>query len=421
MLHCAFVERLLSATILSVVFIWVSAAAADERIPPDVVVLNSGGELEGQVSERKEGNLTLIVVQRDDGSVIELPKDQVKFVRRPKEAYAEYLTKKASMPDTVEAHWEMSQWCRDHLDSRSANGANDVGPERRFHLQAVLRLDSEHKQARAFLGFVKEQGNWVNIEQKRLGHGFIRVNRRWMTKDEQRIEESTETWKAQQADWARRLKKIRSSDGRDPALLAELAQIQDPAAIDPLVDDLKDEKNVDWQLLYVDALGNIPSPVASRVLCDMAVTHPNSSVRERAISRLKAESVDRRAAGNYLAQNYLKSDKNELINRAGFVIGEIGEFNTVLPLIDALVTEHIVANPLATDPGAMRLEFGDGGQGFQAGGGQPKQLKITKPNQSVADALRRITRAENGFDEAAWRQWYAEQHTLIDVQVHRDE
>jgi hypothetical protein len=327
------------------------------------------------------------------------------------------------MPDTVEAHWEMSQWCRDHLDTRSANGANDTGPERRFHLQAILRLDPEHKQARAFLGFVKEQGAWINVEQKRLGHGFIRVNRRWMTKDEQRIEEAIESWKAQQADWARRLKKIRSSDGRDPGLLAELAQIKDPAAIDPLIEDLWDEKDENWQLLFVDALGNIPAPQVLRALCDAAVTHPNSLVRERAIARLKAESIDRRAAGNYLAQNYLKPDKNknEIINRAAFVIGEIGEFNTVLPLIDALVTEHIIANPLATDPGAMRLNFGNDGQGFQAGGGQPKQLKVTKPNQSVADALRRITRAENGFDEDAWRQWYAEQHTLIDVQVHRDE
>ena len=394
---------------------------ADDPVPADVVILKSGGQLEGQVTESKVGNRTIVEVKRSDGSTIQLAKDQVKFVRRPKEAYAEYLTKKSQMADTVEAHWEMSQWCHDNLDSRLSNGPSTLGPERRFHLQAILKLDPDHEDARAFLGYVRQKGAWINLEQKRLGHGFVFFDKHWMTREEVALEEADESWKDQQINWTRRLKKLRSTNGRDASAIAEFGKIDDPAAIEPLVELFDAEKSVDWQLVYLDALGNIHSSQAARALCDIGITNDSAAVRERCISRLKLDHVDHRAAAQYLAGRYLKSDKNELINRAGFIIGELGNFSAVEPLIDALVTEHIEVNPLAANPGSISPTFSNRGSGFSSGSSQPKLLKHTRENPSVVDALRRLTKADFEFDKQAWKDWFAQQHTLIDVEVQRDE
>ncbi len=394
---------------------------ADDPLPPDVVVLSSGGRLEGQVSEQKVGNRTIVEVKRSDGSIIQLTKDQVKFVRRPKVAHTEYVAKKFTMEDTIDAHWEMSQWCRDNLDSRLSNGTSELGPERRFHLQAILKLDPDHKDARHLLDYTKEKGAWINLEQKRLGHGFVRYNKRWMTREEVALEKAEEAWKDQQANWARRLKKLRSSSGRDAELIVEFSKIDDAAAIKPLIELLDSEKSEQWQLVYVDALGNIRSAQAARALCDIAVTHASPVVREHCIARLKLEHVDQRAAAQYLAGRYLNSKENELINRAGFIIGELGAGSAIGLLIDALVTEHIIPNPLAANPGALTTTFSNQGNGISSGNSQPKLLKHTARNHSVLDALRLLTKADFGFEEQSWKDWFAQQHTLIDVDASRDE
>ena len=397
------------------------SSIADDPLPPDVAVLNSGGQLEGQISELKVGNRTFFEVKRIDGSTIQLAKDQVKFVRRPKEAHAEYAAKKSAMANTIDAHWEMSQWCRDHLETRLSNGTSDLGPERRYHLQAILKLDPDHKGARTFLGFTMEKGAWINLEQKRLGHGFVRYNKRWMTREEVVLEKAEEDWKDQQVDWSRRLKKLRSSGGGDAETIVEFNKIEDPAAIEPLIELMAEEKIADWQLVFIDALGNIPSAQAARALCDIAVTHVNPAVRERCIARLKREHVDQRAAAQYLSSRYLNSKENDIVNRAGFIIGELGGFSAIGALIEALITEHIVPNPLATNPGALQTTFSNQGNGISSGNSQPKLLKHTAKNHSVIDALRLLTKADFGFDEQRWKDWYAQQHTLIEVEISRDE
>lgn len=396
---------------------WVGVA--DDRLPPDVVVLASGGELAGKASEFKEGNRTFIVVELPNGSTVKLAKDQVKFVRRPKEAHVEYLQKKAQMADTVEAHWEMSEWCRDHLDARQANGPNDLGPERQFHLQAVIRLDPDHKQARAFLGYVNEKGEWINLEQKRLGHGFVRHDKRWLTPEEIALEQAEEAWKDSQTDWTRRLKKLRG--GKPEQVLANLNQIADPAAIDPIVEQLNERGPLPWHEALVDVLGNIRADAATRALCDMAVNHTETSVRELAIARLKQEHIDKKLAAQYLARTYLTSKDNALINRTGFVLGELGNEAAVRPLIDALQTEHIEKNPNARNPSSITPTFSNEGMGIQQGGGGPPLLKITRKNEAVLDALRRLTNADYAFEETAWKDWFAEQHSLPDTQTQRDE
>jgi hypothetical protein len=217
------------------------------------------------------------------------------------------------------------------------------------------------------------------------------------------------------------LKKIRSSNTDEATTRAELNKIQEPAAVDAVNEMLNSEKSEDWQLALVDVLGNIQSPAAARALCDTAINHPNRLTQERAIARLKQEHIDKRLAAQYVARSYLRSDRNEIINRAGALLGEIGQLSEVLPLVHVLVTDHIVANPNARNPNAIQPSFSsDGSTGLQQGSPQPKAFKITKKNEAVLDALRRLTKADFGFDEKLWKDWYGRQHTLTDVDVRRD-
>jgi hypothetical protein len=316
----------------------------------------------------------------------------------------------------------MSEWCRDHLDARMSTGPSSLGPERRYHLQALIKLDPDHAQARAFLGYTRENGVWINLEQMRLGHGFVLQNRRWMTREEVELAEAEEAWKDRQIEWTRRLKRLRSSKNDEAQIRAELAKINDPAAVQPVIELLEKEKVDAWQWAWVDVLGNIHNAASARALSDIAVMHENRTTREMAVARLKQEQFDQVAAADYVARQYLNHKDNEPIQQAGFVLGEIGDFSVVLPLIDSLVTIHIVPNPRAGNPGSISPSFSsDGSVGMQQGNSEPRLLKLTKQNHSVLDALRRLTQADFGFSKDAWRQWYAGQHSLVDVDVRRDE
>jgi hypothetical protein len=65
---------------------------------------------------------------------------------------------------------------------------------------------------------------------------------------------------------------------------------------------------------------------------------------------------------------------------------------------------------------------GGGGGGFGMGTPKPIKTKVTNQNDQVLAALNSLFPGVNfGFDEAAWKRWYAQTHEPPKVNLRRGE
>ena len=103
------------------------------------------------------------------------------------------------------------------------------------------------------------------------------------------------------------------------------------------------------------------------------------------------------------------------ILRAAFAIGEIGSESAILPLVDAMVTEHQVTP--GEDPNRQKFEQNNRGEFSFGSGGGPVVRQFQ--NNEVVTALRKISDEDFGFNAAAWKNWYIQNHTHYDVRTRR--
>jgi hypothetical protein len=175
------------------------------------------------------------------------------------EALAKYNELKAKAPRTVAGQSKLAMWCEDH----------GLKAESFVHYAEVVRLDPRREAAWRKLGF-KKYGN------------------RWMT-DAQNAE--LEEQKKAERIWLPQLKKIHKdihgsygARKRDQALAAFEA-IADPKAIPSLYREFGGSETD--QVLLIQALDRIETPMATRVLAMLAVYGRTSEVRRRATEILR--------------------------------------------------------------------------------------------------------------------------------------
>ncbi|MEK6246725.1 MAG: hypothetical protein N2C12_01015, partial [Planctomycetales bacterium] len=123
-------------------------AAQPTRSKADIFVLATGGEIRG---ERVESNDVQYVVQPYAGGTITLDASRVVDVVEQKPLEILYEKTKLQNEDTVDGHLKMAKWCGEKSRGR-------LKDEREFHLEQVVRLDTDHAEARRMLGQMKENG-----------------------------------------------------------------------------------------------------------------------------------------------------------------------------------------------------------------------------------------------------------------------
>ncbi len=358
------------------------------------------------------------VVATTDGLRLTLPSQQVKRFVPKTDAQRHYETLLTKLPESAAGHWMMAQWCAD----------KGLSEEREHHLQEVLRFDAHHKDARLALGFTSLNGKWIKTDEYMKRLGYVSYGGKWLTpqdiatvKLQAAIDEAQRTMKPNLKRWRKAL------ESRDPrtvaAALDSIKGVNDPLAINALAEMFDDEQRADLRVMWVEVIGKNPSPLAADTLVKAAVDDADVKVREKARDQLETRK-DRRAIGALLGQ--LRSKDNAKVNRAGAALGRIGQPDTLLPLIDALVTEHkfvIQRGSGGGGPGSLGASFSPtGGSGLSAGGG-PKVEKHKVQNQSVLEALVTLTPGKNtnfGYDQTKWKEWYARENTPEDVDLRRE-
>ena len=171
--------------------------------------------------------------------------------------------------------------------------------------------------------------------------------------------------------------------------------------------------------MYLEAIGQVKSRLAQRILVKYAIEDPVDDVREAAMLLLEGDTFSAASTIGVVSE-YLTSPlpENRLVNRAGNLVGRLKNEAGIIPLINSLATTHRVAT--GSDPGRINTGFGSGGTSFSSGGSGPKFVNRTFENESVRQALYDITGQDFGFDRAVWQRWYRSEHTVVDYNVRED-
>ena len=260
-----------SCFLIALVLVSSSSIELSATDPPlvDTIHLKNGGVLHGHVEEIMENKQNMYLVTTTDGTVVKLKRSQVSRVQRPTEDMRAYFSTKNEVPDTVDGHWEMQQWCLDHR----------LPHQREYHLLRVVELDPDHKDARARLDHKDIDGVWVHRDHFMLNQGYVKDGR-GVHRLPKAIEMNDRKEAAEEVvnQWNKQLRQLisRIIKRNDTAALKTLQNIKDPAAVPGLMKIYnEDNQNIQLKKVIIDILGQIESGISQNNLVIIATTAPD--------------------------------------------------------------------------------------------------------------------------------------------------
>jgi hypothetical protein len=166
-------------------------------------------------------------------------------------------------------------------------------------------------------------------------------------------------------------------------------------------------------MLYADILANINTGEAQGVLVNRALGDADEEIFHYCLDKL-VQLNPPRVADPFIAA--LKDEYNARINRAALALSRINDRSAVSPLIDALITTHTHVQPgrPGAGPDSTTTTFSSNGTSMQQNEG-PKVIVARVQNQHVLDALTKLSGANFGFDQRAWRYWHAQEKVAAEA------
>lgn len=372
----------------------------------DTLVLENGGRLSGRWVNREDKAPAVYEFALSGSGRLAIDAKLVREVHVERPAQAEYDAVFPTFQDTVEDQWRLAEWCRER----------DLTSQRRWHLRRVIELDPRQSRAWIALGYSQIRGQWKRSVDVAADEGYVWFEGRWRLSQEVELIQDRRRRERVQKEWTERLARLRDMAGdrdrRAATALMELSEIREPHAVPGLTRLLNDPRPA-LRAAVIESLCRIESPEAVGVLSHASLVEPHGELFHRIVDEL-AKRADRA-----LAERFIKSlghDNNACVNRAAFVLGRLNDPIAVSPLIDSLVTVHWQQPPRSGQADATRYAFTpDGSTAPQGGTGLqtpalPSAVPVKVPNQEVLTALVKLTGGANyGFDQQAWKHWYAVQ------------
>ena len=410
--------------------------AAD--LPADVVKLTDGGEIRGLVKSsapktRKDraAESDEIVIESLTGAEIAVARKHVAFITKRPRAVEEYESLVRRVADTVEARWQLAEWCRQH----------GLVEPRKEQLRSILELDPEHKPAHYGLGHRLQGKQWTTPEEtdaELLASGYVRHKGRLMTTIERDLLEAGTSRQREQNEWRPKIRLwlgwITSRDAPKRAdAIVKFRELRDPDAVPAIVDFLIGDANIEVRRLAVQTLSQIDGQPPIPALVRIALSDADQSLQSGAFSALTAEQ---RAAAVPIIERALRDESNLIVRRAAILLSKCGVRQAIPALIDALATSHKVRVPQGPAYGAS---FNRDGSLSNSGSGLPPDVeaamrtgqlpygvvidnsnvrappvkwvtvRVPLKNTEALDALRTLSHQNFGYDKRAWRLWWQAQ------------
>ncbi|QDT39298.1 hypothetical protein Pan189_37040 [Stratiformator vulcanicus] len=398
----------------------------------DVAQLRTGGELRGLGVDGAAPDDSRVTLTTPGGITVELHRDDVSEVKTRSPLLEEYETKARTIPDTGPAHWELSEWCRE----------NRLKDERLRHLRRLVEFEPDHERARAALGHIRHDGEWLPRDEAMRRRGYVKHDGRYVTSQERDLmeraaarEERVQAWYPRVRLWAGWL--FGGHSGRQLEAIENFERIDDPDAIPALRRFLSNSKSVPVRELYVATIVNIGGGAAVGPLVDQSLLDVNRRMRDLALDSI-TENQFPLAMTQY--RRTLRSDKNIMVRRSGIGLGRVADQNAVPDLIASLITTHQYKVQVPDRSGTMSFStagsFGAGGASLPPDidlmlrSGQLQNgvivndpaaaqnvrwktvtINYNHKNPEILTALKKITGAEEsfGYDERTWLAWWTAQ------------
>jgi hypothetical protein len=410
-----------SKAVLPAIAAALSVALASSGASADIARLKNGGEVRGSFLSDPKAKAPLSMETILGGRVV-LPADSVAAASRRSAEVEDYVTRSRSIPHTVEAHWELAEWCK----------ARQLTPQREEQLEALLELDQTHAAAHRGLDHMLYQGQWMTRDEAMREQGYTKYKGKYLTQQEiDLLEKSSAQRQAEQAWYPKiRLWKgwvLGNHQGRQIDGLKQLRSVVDEDAVPALREFLSDSPQLSLRQLYVDRLTAMRGvkPVAS--LVRTSLLDVDTSIRQAAFEGLANDQRD--AAIPYYV-DALTDANNTVVNRAAFALGSIGDFRVVPALTRALVTNHKVTYDVPVPTTTIgqtggRYSIGSSGTGLPPNielmlrtGQLPYGVQFENPptvrtkrvttrvnvnNEEVLASLKKLTSQDFGYDENAWQ------------------
>lgn len=391
----------------------------------DTVYLKSGRILTGKVTEHEaDKGGKYIILTTETGAVYKLDEsDIVKKVIPFSVAEVEYKKRLRLVRDIATDHVEIAKWCK-----KQDLGKTRFKEQIRWHHENVVRLDPDHKNARKELGYIKlPDGNWVAESEFKSRQGYVKVRTKWVPELSKQVKANDDEFDAKFGAKKKEFNRwVRAAENGNASASA-LANICDSSTVFLVYNraieiNTSNNRGIEMLRVHLDAISTVRSGTAIRMMSQFAMMHPSKEIREHAIALLSQREIDHTTVVLTLAEGLLSTNRG-IVEASAFAIGEVASTDSysrdhaIVPLVNALVTEHDEKIPGALAAGRMNPSFGSGGSGLQMGGG-PQTRKRKFNNQATLDALRRLfSEVRFGFDEKIWLDWYIQNYTLPDMTV----
>ena len=147
----------------------------------DVVHLRNGKTIEGTVTERGDK----VAIKTRFGTIT-LSRSEVARVEKKAPIEAEFRARRAKIADDdVEGRFLLALW----LDEKGHEA------EARRELEAILKVDPDHRGAHYTLGHVRYDGKWMTESEAMIAQGYVRHEGRWVTAEEKVLFERDQTYR----------------------------------------------------------------------------------------------------------------------------------------------------------------------------------------------------------------------------------
>ena len=392
----------------------------------DIVYLKTGGVMRGLIRTADDStDETSVTMSLLSGAEVELTVEHISSRQLRPLKFEEYEVRAESLPDTLKAHWELAEWCREQK----------LDEQREIHLEIVLVIDPEHRQAHYGLRHTFYREQWMTREeydQTRIADGFVKYKGKWVRADKLESVKSDDAATKAEREWYAKVRIwLNWATGNHPERAADglnnLREISDPKAVSALVQFLGKSQRADVRRLFIEIAGKIEGPVPVVPLATQSVREDVRELRELALTMIDEAHYDQ---ARQLVIDELRDRNNIVVRRAGTVLAKIGDETSVPALIRALVTTHSYKVRVPV----QGYSFGVDGS-IPSGSGLPPEIEIglrtgvydsvqvvpllgaaratklipvaiNRENAEVLMALRQITENNFGFDEKAWQRWW---------------
>ena len=402
-------------------------------VQADLVKLLNGGEVRGKIiggTHSGRSSYDTIVVETLSGITISVTRGDTKFLTMRPLSVEEYETRVRKMEETLEAHLELAEWCRQQ----------NLTKQRETHLLRVVEFDPHHEKAQTALGRTWHEGAWVDRDEMMASRGYVKYKGKYVTVQELDLIQKSADELAIEREWFQKVKTWhgwlngRNEDRYRQAMLA-VQTITDPHAAPAIIRFFCEDKQRDLRVLGVTVLSKLNGSKGAAGLVKLSLFDPDGDVRYASLNGIAEEDFEF-AQTAYIRE--LKSSLNPVVCRAAAGLARVGDERAVAPLIEALVTSHRYEVQTNTPAAQAYSATTDGNAAVASGGVLPPEIElavrsgqlpqgaiiappiggvqiprkttvmtVNVPNHDTLTTLQKLTAQNFGFDERTWRLWWA--------------